>query len=132
MALAPYATKLGSGYIDAHLLLMQMDNTPCLYFKTGIESLLSLDEYFGGAASSLNYVECNASSDVRQELGIQTLKIEEGMLKIKATKPGSGRVSVKAIVGGEYVGGSTIGGTYVECEFEIVVRGAVASNGGWL
>ena len=132
MSLAPYAKNLGSGYIDAHLLLMQMDNTPCLYFKTGVESLLSLDEYFGGASSSLNYVECNASSDVRQELGIQTLKIEEGMLKIKATKPGSGRVSVKAIVGGNVVGGSTIGGTYVEREFEIVVRGAVASNGGWL
>ena len=132
MSLAPYATKLGSGYIDAHLLLMQMDNTPCLYFKTGVESLLSLDEYFGGASSSLNYVECNASSDVRQELGIQTLKIEEGMLKIKATKPGSGRVSVKAIVGGEYVGGNHIGGSYVEREFEIVVRGAVAENGGWL
>jgi hypothetical protein len=111
---------------------MQMDNTPCLYFKTGVESLLSLDEYLGGASSSLNYVECNASSDVRQELGIQTLKIEEGMLKIKATKPGSGRVSVKAIVGGNVVGGSTIGGTNVEREFEIVVRGAVASNGGWL
>ena len=110
MSLAPYATKLGSGYIDAHLLLMQMDNTPCLYFKTGVESLLSLDEYFGGASSSLNYVECNASSDVRQELGIQTLKIEEGMLKIKATKPGTGRVSVKAIVGGDQVGGDQIGG----------------------
>ena len=132
MSLAPYSGKLGSGYIDAHLLLMQMDNTPCLYFKTGVESLLSLDEYFGGASSSLNYVECNASSDVRQELGIQTLKIEEGMLKIMATKPGSGRVSVKAIVGGNVVGGSTIGGSYVEREFEIVVRGAVASNGGWL
>lgn len=132
MSLAPYAKNLGSGYIDAHLLLMQMDNTPCLYFKTGVESLLSLDEYFGGASSSLNYVECNASSDVRQELGIQTLKIEEGMLKIKATKPGSGRVSVKAIVGGEYVGGTHIGGSYVEREFEIVVRGAVADNGGWL
>ena len=132
MSLAPYATKLGSGYIDAHLLLMQMDNTPCLYFKTGVESLLSLDEYFGGASSSLNYVECNASSDVRQELGIQTLKIEEGMLKIMATKPGSGRVSVKAIVGGNVVGGDQIGGSYVEREFEIVVRGAVAENGGWL
>jgi hypothetical protein len=132
MSLAPYAKNLGAGYIDAHLLLMQMDNTPCLYFKTGVESLLSLDEYFGGASSSLNYVECNASSDVRQELGIQTLKIEEGMLKIKATKPGSGRVSVKAIVGGEYVGGTHIGGSYVEREFEIVVRGAVSSNGGWL
>ncbi len=132
MSLAPYSGKLGSGYIDAHLLLMQMDNTPCLYFKTGEEALLSLDEYFGYASEALTYKQCNASNDVRTALGIETFEIVNGMLKIKATKPGSGRVSVKAIVGGNVVGGSTIGGTYVEREFEIVVRGAVASNGGWL
>ena len=132
MPLAPYAGKPGSGFIDAHLLLMQMDHTPCLYLKTGVESLLSLDEYFGGASKDLNYAECNASGDVRQQLGIETFKMEDGVLKIKATKPGSGRVSVKAIVGGDHVGGDSIGGSYVEREFEIVVRGAVASNGGWL
>lgn len=132
MPLAPYAGKLGSGFIDAHLLLMQMDHTPCLYLKTGVESLLSLDEYFGGASKDLNYAECNASDDVRQQLGIETFKMEDGVLKIKATKPGSGRVSVKAIVGGDHVGGDSIGGSYVEREFEIVVRGAVAENGGWL
>lgn len=132
MSLEPYVGNLGSGYIDAHLLLMQMDNTPCLYFETGVESLLSLDEYFGGGSSSLNFEECDASSDVRTALGIEVLKIENGMLKIKATKPGSGRVSVKAIVGGDQVGGDQIGGSYVEREFEIVVRGAVAANGGWL
>ena len=54
------------------------------------------------------------------------------MLKVKATKPGSGRVSVRAIVGGDQIGGDQIGGSYVEREFEIVVRGAVAKNGGWL
>ncbi len=132
MSLAPYVGNLGAGYIDAHLLLMQMDNTPCLYFETGVESLLSLDEYFGGGSSSLNFEECDASSDVRTALGIEVLKIENGMLKIKATKPGSGRVSVRAIVGGDQVGGDKIGGSYVEREFEIVVRGAVADNGGWL
>ena len=132
MDLAPYAKKLGSGYIDAHLLLMQMDNTPCLYLTTNNEALLSLDAYFGGGSSSLNFKECSASNDVRAELGIETLKLENGMLKIKATKPGSGRVSVKAIVGGDHVGGDYVGGSYVEREFEVVVRGSVAANGGWL
>ena len=130
--LGPYAGQLGSGYIDAHLLLMQLDNTPCLYFKTGEEKLLSLDEYFGDGSKSLNFSSCNASSDVRTDLGIETLKIENGMLRIKATKPGSGRITVTAIVGGDHVGGNNIGGTYVEREFEVVVRGAIAANGGWL
>lgn len=132
MPLAPYAGNLGSGYIDAHLLLMQMDNTPCLYFTTGKEAVLSLNEYFGGGSKSLYYESCNASSDVRTALGIEILKIENGMLHIKATKPGSGRINVKAIVGGDHVGGDIIGGSYVEREFEVVVRGAKAENGGWL
>ena len=132
MSLAPYAGKLGSGYIDAHLMLMQMDSTPVVYALTGELKSLSLDDYFGGASAGLKYEECTASSDVRSALGIETLKVENGMLQIKATKPGSGRISVKAIVGGDHVGGNTIGGSYVEREIEVVVRGAKAENGGWL
>ena len=132
MSLAPYDGKLGSGYIDAHLLLMQMDSTPCIYLTTDNEANVSLDEYFGDGSMDLNYKECNASNDVRTELGIETLEIKNGMLHIKATKPGSGRISVKAIVGGDHVGSSDIGGSYVEREMEVVVRGKAASNGGWL
>ena len=132
ISLAPYSGKLGSGYIDAHLLLMQMDSTPVIYALTGEEKTLSLDNYFGDGVKSLNSMECNASNDVRTALGIETLKIENGTLKLKATKPGSGRITVKAIVGGDHVGGATIGGSYVEREIEVVVRGKAASNGGWL
>ena len=130
--LEPYQGKLGSGYIDAHLLLMQMDSTPVIYALTGEERAYSLDEYFGSGYTGWKYESCNASNNVRTELGIETLKIENGMLKIKATKPGSGRITVKAIVGGDHVGGDTIGGSYVEREIEVVVRGKAATNGGWL
>ena len=132
ISLEPYIGKLGSGYIDAHLLLMQMDSTPCVYLMAGEEKLLSLDSYFGDGSKDLNIVECNVSDTVRKELGIERLALESGQLRIKATKSGSGRVSVKAIVGGDHVGGDYIGGSYVEREFEIVVRGSVAANGGWL
>jgi hypothetical protein len=132
MPLEPYIGQLGSGYIDAHLLLMQMDNTPCLYFATGTSTLCSLNEYFGGASAELKYEGCSASQEVVESLGIEELTIENGMLRVKATKPGSGRVTVKAIVGGDHVGGDNIGGSYVEREFEIVVRGKAAENGGWL
>ncbi len=132
MPLVPYAGKLGSGYIDAHLMLMQMDSTPVVYALAGETKSLALDDYFGGASAGLKYEECTVSNDVRTALGIETLKVENGMLQIKATKPGSGRIVVKAIVGGDHVGGSTIGGSYVECEIEVVVRGTKAENGGWL
>ena len=132
ISLEPYIGKLGSGYIDAHLLLMQMDSTPVIYALTGEERAYSLDEYFGGGYTGWKYESCNASNNVRTELGIETLKIENGVLKIKAMKPGSGRITVKAIVGGDHVGGDTIGGSYVERAIEVVVRGKAATNGGWL
>ena len=134
MNLAPYAKKLGSGFIDAHLLLMQMDSTPCLYFKTGVAALLSLDEYFGDGSEDLSYQGCEVSDEVRDALGMQGKpRIENGMLSIKCNNPGSGRIKVKAIIGGENVGGGDMmGGMVVEREFEIVVRGAKAENGGWL
>lgn len=133
MPLAPYAKKLGSGYIDAHLLLMQMDSTPCLYFKRGVSTSLSLDEYFGGGSEDLTYQGCEVSDEVRDALGMQGKpRIENGMLSIQCNKPGSGRIKVKAIIGGDIVGGDVMGGMVVEREFELVVRGSVAANGGWL
>jgi hypothetical protein len=65
-------------------------------------------------------------------LNIEKFKIENGLLCIKATKPGSGRINVRAIVGGNAVGGTNIGGSYVDREIEVVVRGRVAENGAWL
>lgn len=129
-----YNGKLGTGYIDAHLLLMQMDSTPCLYFRTGEQSQLSLDEYFGDGYKDLTYQGVEISSTVKSELGISTNPtISSGVLKITCTKPGVGRIKVKAIAGGITVGGgNSMGGMAIEREFEIVVRGAVASNGGWL
>ena len=134
MQLEPYAKKLGAGYIDAHLLLMQLDSTPCLYFKTGVSTSLSLDEYFGGGSEDLAYQGCEVSDEVRDALGIQGKpRIENGMLSIQCNKPGSGRIKVKAIIGDQIVGGGdTMGGMVVEREFEMVVRGAKAENGGWL
>lgn len=132
--LAPYRGKLGSGCIDAHRLLMQMDGTPCLYFRTGETALLSLDEFFGDSSNALVYDSCEVSDQTREALGItSTPSIENGLLKVHCTKPGTGRITVRAIIGGQTLGGGDmIGGMLVEREFEMVVRGSVASNGGWL
>jgi hypothetical protein len=132
--ISSYSGKLGSGYIDAHLLLMQLDGTPCLYLSTGEESSHSLNEYFGDGAKDLSFEKISISNDVKTNLGIEgEASIANGMLIIKCTKPGVGRIKVKALVGGSVVGGGdSLGGMLVEREFEIVVRGSVAANGGWL
>lgn len=134
MNLARYKYKMGTGYIDAHKLLMQMDGTPCLYFTTGEVAYLSLDELFGDGAKDITYKGVEISNSVRESLGIDsTPTIEQGKLKILCTKPGIGRIKIKAIAGDTLVGSDNItGGMLMEREFEIVARGSVATNGGWL
>ena len=129
-----YKGQLGAGYIDAHLLMMQVEGTPCLYVKTGSSAQLSLDEFFGAGSESLIYQGVELSDAARSSLGISTTPtISNGMLNIKCTKSGVGRIKVTAIVGGESVGGgNNMGGMLVEREVEIVARGSVAANGGWL
>ena len=132
--ISSYSGKLGSGYIDAHLLLMQLDGTPCLYATAGEESEHSLVEFFGYGAKDLSFKQISISNDVKTTLGIESEpSVTNGMLKIKCTKPGVGRIKLSALVGGNAVGGgNSMGGMLVEREFEIVVRGSVAANGGWL
>ena len=94
-----------------------------------------------------------SSADMKS-LGItssRNLKIENGQLFIYATKPGSAKVTVKAIAGGKEVAGNQIvdwtgnrdyvtvpnendkmGGMEISREFSIVVRGVASKNGGWL
>lgn len=132
--LATYRGNLGAGYIDAHLLLMQIENTPCLYTRCGEMSHLPLDSYFGESVGSMHYKGCDIDDDTAERLGItDTPIIVDGHLRIRCNNPGTGRVTVRAVVGGDEVsGGDSIGGTEVEREFEVVVRGSVANNGAWL
>lgn len=129
-----YKGKLGAGYIDAHLLLMQVEGTPCVYISADRQESVSLDNYFGGASETLTYTGVAMSSEDMSKLGItSTPSIADGKLQIKCTKCGTARISVTAIVGGSSVGGGdNMGGMEVTREFELVVRRSVAENGGWL
>ena len=53
---------------------------------------------------------------------------EDGKLCIKCTKPGTGRITIKAVIGT----GSVTEGMEIEREVELVVRRSKAENGGWL
>jgi hypothetical protein len=135
MNLSDYIGKLGAGYIDAHLLLMQIEGTPCLYVKAdGKEHSLSLDNYFGDSSSSLTYSSVSISNEDMTNLGMSSKPtIKNGEISVKCSKRGAGRISVTAIVGGTSVGGGdNMGGMEVTREFMIVARPNIAANGGWL
>lgn len=131
MDLSAYRGNLGTGLIDAHLLIMQIQKTPCLYTATNSDTPLSLDVFFGETSERLTYTACDVPAETAEALGITTTpEFKDGKLVLKCTKPGVGRITVHAQFGGN----GTADFTDMELvrEFEVVVRRATANNGGWL
>ena len=132
--MSAYQGKLGGGYIDAHLLLMQIEGTPCIYMSTGSNECCSLDNYFGDSSTSWTYTSVEISDEDMTALGMaESPSVKDGELVVSASKRGSARLAVTAVSGGDAVGGGdNMGGMEVKREFELVVRSKKATNGGWL
>ena len=149
-----YQYNMGTGLVDAWKFMMSIEGTPCLSVKMEDENGYDLADFFGEAASYLTYRSVTMDSKDMTSLGIKSkndIKIENGMLYVYATKPGSAKVTVKAIAGGKEVAGNQVvdwtgnkdyvtvpnenevmGGMEISREFSIVVRGVASKNGGWL
>ena len=129
-----YYGKMGTGAVDAWKFLMQIEGTPSVQTKSGEALEIALEEYFGGHAAELTYLGVDVSSAVSTSLGLDsTPVVEDGVLKLTCTKVGSGKVTVKAIAGGDKLGGGdSIGGMEISREISIVSRPLATQNGGWL
>lgn len=134
MDLTLYRAKMGTGAIDAYQLLMQIEGTPCLKIGVGTEQMVPLTQFFGGSAANLTYLSVSMSAADMAKLGIEsTPEMVYGKLRIKCTKPGTAKITVKAVGGGTNVGtGSQIGGMMITKEFAVIARGVQSQNGGWL
>lgn len=132
--LAPFYHKLGTGSIDAWLLMMQIEGIPCLLAQTGTNQWLDLSSYFGSASASLTYLGVEVSESAREALGLaEDPYIQYGRLYIHPTKTGSARLTVKAVGGGDIVGGGDkVGGMEVSHEISVIARSFKSSNGGWI
>ena len=127
-----YKGNMGTGSVDAWRFLMQIEGTPSILAKAGEEIEVDLKDYMGGHAADLTYLEIDIKG--ASSLGITNEPaIEKGIMKITCTKVGSGKISVKAIAGGDKLGGGdSIGGMEFSKEISIASRPYVAGNGGWL
>ena len=137
MDLTPYWHNMGTGAIDAYRLLMQIEGTPCLAVRSGADTKIALDQFFGPSASNLTYTGVSVGDDAREALGIVGEPyVKYGKLFIRCEKTGSAKISVSAIAGGSTVAGqgsASIGGTEFTREISILSReAALAENGGWL
>lgn len=134
MDLSGYVNNMGTGTIDTWRLLMQIEGTPCLTAAVGVDNSLDLSEYFGGASEHITYQGVDISDEDMAALGLESEpEIVDGKLVIRPTEYGSGKLTVRAIGGGEFVGGGMlVGGMTISKEISIVTRGVASAGGGWL
>lgn len=131
--LKSYYKRMGTGAVDAWRLLMQIEGTPSIMVRQGEQSVVSLDEYFGGSSADLTYLDISYDDEAKESLGITVKpKIKDGMLNIKCNNLGSAKIRISAIAGGGQLGGgNNIGGTEIVKEVSIISRGVTTTNGGW-
>lgn len=134
LELGKYMKKLGTGSIDAWILMMKIEGMPCLTAEIGREQWLDVSEYFGTSAVNLTYLGVEVSDEDREALGLAADPyMRYGRLYIHPTKRGSGKIKIKAVGGGTEIGGEdNIGGMEVTQEVGIITRSFKSSNGGWL
>lgn len=132
--LSDYYGLMGTGAVDAWKFLMQIEGTPSVQAKVGETSEIALSDYFGGHAAELTYLGVEVASSVSASLGLENDPVvENGVLKLTCTKVGSGKITVRAIAGGDKLGGGdSIGGMEMSREISIVSRPFTTQNGGWL
>ena len=132
MYLENYRKQLGTGAVDAYQLLMQIEGTPCLPAKVGVQQVLSLDKFFGQASANLTYKSAEMSQADMDKLGITAAPaFSYGKLQIKCTKPGVAKIKIKAMAGSSSANGE-MSGMEITKEFAIIARAVQAGNGGWL
>jgi len=133
--LAQYRHKMGTGSIDAWLLMMKIEGVPSITAEVGKKQWLSLNDYFGTSSSSLTYLDVEISDSDKQALGlVEDPYVEYGKLWVHPTKAGSMKIKVTAVGGGEALGGgdNPTGGMEVSQEISIIARYVKSSNGGWM
>lgn len=141
--LSKYRKQMGSGSIDTWRLLMKIEGVPCLNAEIGKNQWLDISDFFGTSSVNLTFlgnelsnggVSVEISDAGKASLGLEEEPyIKYGRLYVHPTKAGSAKITVRAIAGGDQIGGDTsVGGMEVTQEISVISRSVKASNGGWL
>jgi hypothetical protein len=128
-----YKGKTGTGAIDAYRFLMAIEGTPAEIVKTTEKQMIDLKKYFGDGAEGLTYLGVECLDGASASLGLDSEPaVRNGVLEITCGKIGSGKLKIKAIAGGDNLGGwDATGGTEIYREISILARPFASSNGGW-
>ena len=134
--ISKYTGQMGTGYIDAFQVLMNVKGTPCIPVRLGVRQSVDISKFLGGGVAGLTFLEdgVQMSAADKEKLGVEgdIVISSTGKLQIKCTKAGSAVVRFNFIAGGDQLGSEeSAGGMAITKEVAIIARG-LASNGGWL
>lgn len=132
--LGKFMKNMGTGSIDTWIFMMKIEGVPCLIAETGRNQWIDVSDYFGTSSVNLTYLSVEVSDEDKAALGLaEDPYMQYGRLYIHPTKMGAGKIKVRAVGGGEIVGGAdNVGGMEMTQEISIISRSFKSSNGGWL
>ncbi len=129
--LSKHKKGMGTGYIDAYQLLMNIRGITCIPVPTGSQYTLNLQPYLGGGNLDLKISGFEISAEDMSRLGISAAPtIFANQVIFKCTKSGSAIVKVKLVAGSG--DGSGMSGMPITKEFALIAREIHSQNGGWL
>lgn len=128
---AKYSGKMGTGYIDAFQVLMNVRGITCVPVATGNQQQIDIQQYIGSGDLGLSISGVEMSEEDLVRLGMTSKPTVFGKrILIKCTKTGSAIMKVKLVAGASNTSG--MNGMTITKEFAIIARERHATSGGWL
>lgn len=129
--LAAHNKKMGTGYIDAFQVLMNVRGTTCIPVPVGSQYTLDLAALVGGGNANMTITSVEISAEGKASLGMTSdPRVFANQVLLTCTKPGSAIAKVTMVAGTN--SGSGINGMTITKEYAIIAREIESANGGWL
>lgn len=132
-----YFGKMGTGRIDAFLMLMNIAGTTCIPVQRGMKNYqIDMTPYMADGETNLTLIDMEISEADMKRLGMNSkprLMSIKNVIAVTCENTGSAIVKVKMVGGGDTAGSTNnVGGITITKEFALVVRDKFTDNGGWL
>ena len=129
--LSAHKGKMGTGYIDAYQVLMNVRGTTCIPVPAGEQTQIDISEYLGDGDATFSVLTAEVSADDKAALGMTSDPRTFGKtILLTCGRTGTGILKVSLRAGTN--SGSGMSGKTVEREFALVARQGHTQNGGWL
>ena len=129
--LSKHKKGMGTGYIDAYQVLMNVRGITCIPIPAGSQYTLNMQPYLGDGNLNMTIRGIDISTGDMERLGMTSKPtLFANQIILKCTKPGSAIVRISLMAGNSNDSG--MNGMQITKEFALIVREIHSQNGGWL